>query len=398
MAQATDYDLANQSGASFRAELNTILAAIASANSGATEPTTTYAFMFWADTSSGLLKVRNAANNAWVSIGTLASTNLGLMPLSGGILTGAINEFQGADIASAGTINLTTATGNYVHVTGTTTITTVTLAQGYERTVVFDGALTLTNGASLLLPTAANITTAAGDVAVFRGEAASVVRCVVYQRKNGTALSAAAPSGAITASGYTVSTDRLLGRDTAGTGAIEEISLGTGLSLSAGVLSSTASGMTLGTPVNTTSGTAHDWVIPSGVKEVNVNFYRVSLNAIAAIGVRIGTGGSPDTTGYLSNSSAISSTANTTTATSGTTTGFLSTISPAANSTMSGTLTLRLLDSSTNTWVASGNFMYDSSAGTIVTIVGDKSLSGTLDIVRIYGGTFDNGKANVSYI
>lgn len=100
----------------------------------------------------------------------------------------AINESQGATVASASTINLTTATGNLVHVSGTTTITGITLAQGYRRIVVFDGALTLTNGASLILPGAANITTAAGDSAVFVGEGAGVVRCVAYVRANGYPL------------------------------------------------------------------------------------------------------------------------------------------------------------------------------------------------------------------
>lgn len=98
------------------------------------------------------------------------------------LANGAINEAQGADIASSGTINLTTASGNYVKVTGTTTITAITLAQGAQRVVVFTGALTLTNGASLILPGGANITTAAGDAAIFRGEAASVVRCVFYMK------------------------------------------------------------------------------------------------------------------------------------------------------------------------------------------------------------------------
>lgn len=86
----SDYSLANQSGASFRAELNTILESIATLNSGATEPSTTFAFQLWADTTTGLLKVRNAANSAWVSVGTLSATNLGLLALSGGTLTGAI--------------------------------------------------------------------------------------------------------------------------------------------------------------------------------------------------------------------------------------------------------------------------------------------------------------------
>ena len=74
------------------------------------------------------------------------------LPISGGTMTGALNTAQGTNIASAGTVNLTTATGNYVHITGTTTITGITLQQGASRTVVFDGALTLTNGASLILP------------------------------------------------------------------------------------------------------------------------------------------------------------------------------------------------------------------------------------------------------
>lgn len=98
------------------------------------------------------------------------------------LANGAINEAQGANIASAATINLTTATGNYVNVTGTVTITAITLAQGAERTVQFSGALILTNGASLILPGAANVTTTVGDTAIFRGEAAGVVRCIQYTK------------------------------------------------------------------------------------------------------------------------------------------------------------------------------------------------------------------------
>jgi len=51
-----------------------------------------------------------------------------------------------------------------------------------------------------------------------------------------------AASGSITASGLTQATARILGRTTASTGAVEEIQIGTGLSLSAGELSATASG------------------------------------------------------------------------------------------------------------------------------------------------------------
>ena len=85
-----DYIIANQSGAAFRADLNNGLAAIVSQNSGTAQPSTTYAYQWWADTTTGLLKLRNAANNAWITIGTLADANLGLLSLGGGTMTGAL--------------------------------------------------------------------------------------------------------------------------------------------------------------------------------------------------------------------------------------------------------------------------------------------------------------------
>jgi hypothetical protein len=85
-----DYVIANGTGAAVRSDLNDALAAIVSQNSSATAPATTYAYMWWADTTTGLLKIRNAANSGWVTLGTLASTNLGLMPLTGGTFTGDV--------------------------------------------------------------------------------------------------------------------------------------------------------------------------------------------------------------------------------------------------------------------------------------------------------------------
>ena len=63
-----DYVIANQSGAAFRADLNNALSAIVSQNSGALAPSTTYAYMTWADTTTGLYKIRNAANTAWITL------------------------------------------------------------------------------------------------------------------------------------------------------------------------------------------------------------------------------------------------------------------------------------------------------------------------------------------
>ena len=52
-----DYNLANQSGADFRADLNNALSAIVTVNSGASAPSTTFAHQLWVDTSSNVLKL-----------------------------------------------------------------------------------------------------------------------------------------------------------------------------------------------------------------------------------------------------------------------------------------------------------------------------------------------------
>lgn len=97
---------------------------------------------------------------------------------------------QGSDVASAGTISI--GEGGHFHVTGTTTITDIDPATdkaGRFFTLTFDGVLTLTHNAStLILPTGANIVTAAGDTATFKSEGSDAVRCVSYQRANGQAL------------------------------------------------------------------------------------------------------------------------------------------------------------------------------------------------------------------
>jgi hypothetical protein len=101
----------------------------------------------------------------------------------------AVDESKGANVASAATVDLqnTVVTGNLIHITGTTTITAITLPAGAERTIVFDGILTLTHSASLDLPGAANITTAVGDRAVVRGEGSSVTRVISFIKANGQA-------------------------------------------------------------------------------------------------------------------------------------------------------------------------------------------------------------------
>ena len=69
-----DYDIANGTGAAVRADINNALAAIVSNNSSATEPSTKYAYQWWADTSTGILKIRNSSNDGWVELLQLDGT------------------------------------------------------------------------------------------------------------------------------------------------------------------------------------------------------------------------------------------------------------------------------------------------------------------------------------
>lgn len=111
---------------------------------------------------------------------------------TGGTLTSALNEAPAVTLASASTVNIGAAAANTINVTGTTTITAFdSIADGALRRLIFGGILTLTyNATSLILPTAASITTAAGDSAVFLSLGSGNWRCVGYTRADGTSLSA----------------------------------------------------------------------------------------------------------------------------------------------------------------------------------------------------------------
>lgn len=116
--------------------------------------------------------------------GTVAAWSITVSTLPSGVAAGPIDLLTGANIASASTINLDSASGNRIHLTGTTTVTAVTLTRG-PRTVIHDGILTLTHHATTCnLPGAANIVTAAGDRSIWESDGTTVY-CVAYIRAVG---------------------------------------------------------------------------------------------------------------------------------------------------------------------------------------------------------------------
>ena len=91
MAQVADFNIANASGASVRSDINAVLEAIKTNNSGGTDPANAESFMFYADTAdNNNLKIRNGANNNFTTIGSVDQANLGLLPRSGGTMTGVL--------------------------------------------------------------------------------------------------------------------------------------------------------------------------------------------------------------------------------------------------------------------------------------------------------------------
>lgn len=124
--------------------------------------------------------------STWVSSGSGGFT--------GGTLTSALNEAPPATVASAASTGIGAAAANSVNVTGTTTIIAFdVIPAGATRRVIFQGILTLTHHATaLILPTGANITTAAGDVAEFLSLGSGNWKCLAYQRASGQALSGGA--------------------------------------------------------------------------------------------------------------------------------------------------------------------------------------------------------------
>ena len=157
-----------------------------------------------------------------------------------------------------------------------------------------------------------------------------------------------------------------------------------------------AGGITLGTPVASTSGTSIDFTgIPAGTKRITINFYGVSVSGTDAILVQLGDSGGIETTGYLGAGAFVGASTNCTNFT----TGFGVVKTASASSLYNGSCVLSLENSSSNRWAAMA-ILADSASALVHPTAGVKPLSATLDRVRITvsgADTFDAGEINISY-
>ena len=160
-------------------------------------------------------------------------------------------------------------------------------------------------------------------------------------------------------------------------------------------------GITSGTAVATTSGTSIDFTgIPSWVKRITINFSGVSTNGTNIPLLQIGDSGGVETSGYLGSGSSVFN--GSTTSAVLQTTGFGIGGGMVATVIFNGAIQITLLDSTANTWCANG-VLGRSDVACVFNCGGAKSLSGTLDRVRITTvgspatDTFDAGTINIMY-
>ena len=155
---------------------------------------------------------------------------------------------------------------------------------------------------------------------------------------------------------------------------------------------------TSGTAVATTSGTSIDFTgLPSWVKRVTVMLRGVSLSGTSSLLVQLGDSGGVEVTGYTSSSILAGSGQGSVGLSS--TTGFI-VYDGAAAQTIDALITLSLIDTASNTWVAGGSSIVVALnyAGALS---GSKPLSAVLDRVRLTTvngtDTFDGGSINIHY-
>ena len=264
---------------------------------------------------------------------------------------------------------------------------------------------------------------ASGDIAANREYQ------ILYDGTNFQLSAWSGASGIVAANISFAATQRVLGRNTSGAGAGEEVTLSqildwVGSAAQGDILYRGASswerlaagtsgrflqtqgaganpqwaaggGVTLATPVATTSGTAIDFTgIPSTARLIFVMYNGVSLSGTANHRNQLGDSGGVETSGYVG-------TVGSRTADTNLSAGFDIDFSTAATA-ISGTLILTCLDATNNIWTATGIFAADGTPQSIRYLSGRKPLSATLDRVRITSSngtdTFDAGSVNILYL
>lgn len=217
--------------------------------------------------------------------GTIAAWNTMVLPGGGNFAGLTYNKFtqrqvlaNEVSIASASTVDFTAGNSNQFVITGTTSITAVTIDQGAVVKARFASACQLTHGTNLQVQGGANYTTSAGDIATFTSNG-TVVR-VEIARADGNPVIPTTPLNATSDSTFTstsstdvVSPEWVNGKALIKTNSKVDISTGQAF---------------------------YDVDIPQNVKNIKIIIVNASTNGTSNPIIRLHTSAGVVTTGYVS--------------------------------------------------------------------------------------------------
>lgn len=130
------------------------------------------------------------ANAGWQVLDTNGNIKtIFSMNYPGATFTGLVNFAAGTAIVSAATVDLTAATGNIIHITGTTATSALTMNAGQWMMLIADGAWPLTYNATTnkINTNGANYTLSAGDRVLYHKDANGVVIGEIFSN-SGTSI------------------------------------------------------------------------------------------------------------------------------------------------------------------------------------------------------------------
>lgn len=325
-------------------------------------------------------EINTEFDNIATAIATKADLNLtnatGL-PLTTGV-TGTL------PVANGGTGATTFSAGALLKGAGTSAITTATAGTDYAPAT--SGTSILKGNGSGGFSNAASGTDyapATSGTAILKG--------------NGTGGFSNAAAGTDYAVATTGTSAQLLANS--GSGGFSNVTVGSGLSLSAGTLSTTGSStaFTSATSVSTTSGTSKTFTgIPSGTKLIIVSLNNVWITN-GPLKIQLGTSGGIQTTSYYGGRQRHVSSASHGSAL--TVTDSLAVFLNNASAGLSGSYILSLENSSTNNWTGFSVCNVSDDSG-FVTSAGAVALSGSCTQLRLTvdsGESFQAGSVNIMY-
>lgn len=154
-----DYVIDNQTTPAFRSDLNNALSAIVTNNSSSSAPSTTYAGMWWLDTTNNYLKIRDKNDANWITIGKFDVANSRFELISNSLTAASAAGIDVYDSSGTKIIDLQVASQATAE-TGTNNtqlMTPLRVAQSIAANIVGYPQVitTLTSGTSYTIPSGA---------------------------------------------------------------------------------------------------------------------------------------------------------------------------------------------------------------------------------------------------